>query len=428
MKDVNASIITIGDELLIGQTIDTNSAFISQELNKIGIWVKKRIAVGDDWKEIWKTLDQERRHNSVIIITGGLGPTADDITKPLLSEYFGTKLVVNEKVLEHIQFLFDQVYRRSGPLLERNRKQAEVPESCEVLMNQRGTAPGMLFNIAPPEDSDLQDKQVVISLPGVPNEMKGLMETEVIPRLKNSFDLPIILHQTLLTAGVGESILADKIQHWEEALPSHMKLAYLPHFGMVRMRITATGTERINLQSELEGYFRELKELVKEWLVIDEDLTISQAIAKLLQERKETVGTTESCTGGFIAHLLSREPGSSNHFLGSVVSYANEVKENVLHVSKETLQTHGAVSEQVVIQMAKGGLQELKTDYIIATTGIMGPDGGTDKKPVGMVWVAVGNKDRIVAKEFHFRFDRARNIEQTASTALNLLRKFILKQ
>lgn len=420
---MNASIITIGDELLIGQTIDTNSAFIGQELNKIGIWVKRRVAVGDVWNDIWEALDHESDQSDLIIITGGLGPTADDITKPLLCEYFGGKMVVNEQTLLHIKYLFEHVYRRRGPILERNLKQAEVPDVCTVLHNERGSAPGMWF--IKQKDATGPGK-VFISLPGVPNEMRGLVEKEVIPRLKEHFELPVILHQTLLTAGIGESIIAEKIKDWETSLPPHMKLAYLPHYGLVRLRITSTGNQRNLLEKELEDQFAKLKSLVKEWMVIDEDMTLQQAIAKCLKERKETAGTAESCTGGYIAHLLSRDPGSSSNFKGSVVSYDNQVKIDVLGVSKETLETQGAVSEETVIQMAKGGLKQLKTDYIVVTSGIMGPDGGSEQKPVGMVWIAVGNKDRIETEEFQFRFDRARNIEMTAIAALNKLRKFIL--
>lgn len=423
MKPIYASIITIGDELLIGQTIDTNSAFIGKELNKIGIWVKRRVAVGDLKEEISNALDQEGSYSDLIIITGGLGPTADDITKPVLCEYFGGKMVVNEQVLLHIKYLFERVYNRPGPILERNLRQAEVPDTCTVLFNERGSAPGMWFESKTNPNST---PKVFISLPGVPHEMKGLMEKEVIPRLKEHFERPIILHQTLLTAGTGESIIAEKIKIWEDKLPGHIKLAYLPHYGLVRLRLTTTGSDRNAMESELETLFAQLKELVSEWLVIDDDMTLPQAVAIMLKQRKQTAGTSESCTGGYIAHLLSRDPGSSSNFKGSIVSYDNQVKIDILGVSRETLDTEGAVSEKTVIQMAKGGLKQLKTDYIVATSGIMGPDGGSENKPVGLVWIAVGNKEKIEAEKFNFRFDRARNIEMTANAALNKLRKFIL--
>jgi len=440
MKTVNASIITIGDELLIGQTIDTNSAWMAEELNKIGVWVKRRVAVGDVWDDIWNALDEERKHADIILITGGLGPTADDITKPLLCKYFGGKLVVNEQVLAHVKYLFEKVFRRPGPILERNLKQAEVPDVCEVLMNQRGTAPGMWFTPRRPDrvrpsasaveqegvlkDSD---KKVFISLPGVPHEMKGLMRKEVLPRLQSHFEMPFILHQTFLTYGIGESFLAEKIKDWEEKLPSNFKLAYLPHYGNVRLRMTAIGDDQNELEKQFEELSENLRPLIQEWLVIDDDLTIQQVVAKLLKERKQTVGTAESCTGGYIAHLLTIDPGASSNFKGTVVAYDNKVKEDILGVLHDTIESVGAVSEETVRQMVGGTLKQLKTDFALATSGIMGPDGGSEQKPVGTVWIGVGNHKKIEAQLFHFRFDRLRNIEQTSHTALNLLRKFILE-
>ena len=416
MQTINASIITIGDELLIGQTIDTNSAWMAEELNKIGVWVKRRVAVGDVWDDIWKTLDDESKQADIILLTGGLGPTADDITKPLLCKYFGGKLVVNEQVLNHVKYLFEKVFRRPGPILERNLKQAEVPDVCTVLMNERGTAPGMLFE---------KSKKIFISLPGVPHEMKGLMKKEVLPRLQKHFQLPFILHQTFLTYGMGESFLAEKIKNWEGQLPKHIKLAYLPHYGNVRLRLTGVSDDKNRLEKELEGLSMKLKPLIQEWLVIDDDMTIQQVVARLLKSRKQTVGTAESCTGGYIAHLLTIDAGASSNFKGTVVAYDNKVKEDILNVSHNTIESSGAVSEETVREMVKGALDKLKTNYALATSGIMGPDGGSEQKPIGTVWVAVGNSKEIEAQQFHFRFDRLRNIEQTAHTALNMLRKFI---
>jgi nicotinamide-nucleotide amidase len=421
MQTINASIITIGDELLIGQTIDTNSAWMAEELNKIGVWVKRRVAVGDVWDDIWNALDHESKNAEIILITGGLGPTADDITKPLLCKYFGGKLVVNEQVLAHVKYLFEKVFRRPGPILERNLKQAEVPDVCTVLMNERGTAPGMWFAPQPPKEK----AKIFVSLPGVPHEMKGLMKKEVLPRLHQHFKLPFILHQTFLTYGMGESFLAEKIKDWEKQLPNHIKLAYLPHYGNVRLRLTGIGNDKNKLERELEEQSKVLKPLVQEWLVIDGDMTIQQVVAKILKSKKQTVGTAESCTGGYIAHLLTIDPGASSNFKGTVVAYDNKVKENILGVSRNTLESVGAVSEETVKEMVKGVLEKLKTDYALATSGIMGPDGGTDEKPVGTVWIAVGSNKKIQTQQFHFRFDRLRNIEQTAHTALNMLRKFI---
>lgn len=411
---VNAIVITIGDEILIGQTLDTNTGWISQELNKIGVWVKKRIAVGDVWDDIWKVLDDESKEADIIIMTGGLGPTADDITKPLLAKYFNSDWKTDDQTVKHIHYLFEQIFKRD--VTERNLKQAIVPEACQVLFNEKGTAPGMWFE---------RNGKVFISLPGVPHEMKHMVSKTVLPRIQSTFQMSVIIHQTLVTYGIGESYLADHIQHWEEKLPTHIKLAYLPNYGMVRIRLSTQGDDKNALELEIEKKFAELKELVKEWLVIDEDMSIQETVGKLLKERKQTVGTAESCTGGFIAHLLTMNAGASSNFKGTVVSYDNQVKKDILGVDETLFDTVGAVSEDVVIQMVQGVLKELKTDYAIATSGIMGPDGGSENKPVGMVWIAVGNKDHIVTKEFHFRFDRMRNIQQTSYTALNMLRKFI---
>ena len=415
---IYASIITIGDELLIGQVVDTNSAYIAQELNKIGVWVKRRISVGDVKEDIRKALDEESKHSNIILMTGGLGPTADDITKPLLCEYFGGQMIVNDEVLSHVRYLFEKIYRRPGPILEVNLKQAEVPDVCTVLHNARGTAPGMWFE---------KNGKVFASMPGVPHEMKGLMQEKVLPKLKEHFVMPVIVHQTILTAGAGESMVADRIKQWEAKLPEHIKLAYLPSYGMVRLRLTAIGNDKNKLEEELEQQLIELKLLIAEWFVIDEDLTMPQVVGKMLKERKQTTSTAESCTGGYIAHLLTLDAGASSNYKGTVVCYDNEVKIDILKVDRKIIEEQGAVSEPVVVRMVKGALEKLKTDYAIATSGIMGPDGGSEKKPVGMVWVAVGNKDRIVTKEFQFRFDRVRNIELTAMNALNLLRKFILE-
>jgi nicotinamide-nucleotide amidase len=417
MKNVNASIITIGDELLIGQTIDTNSAWMAQELNKIGVWVRRRVAVGDAWDDIWNALDEESKSSDIILITGGLGPTADDITKPLLCKYFGGKLVVNEEVLDHVKYLFEKVYRRPGPLLERNMKQAEVPDLCTVLHNASGTAPGMWFE---------KDGKIFVSMPGVPNEMKGLMTNEVLPRIPEYFKLPIILHRTVFTMGTGESMIAEKIKDFENALPVHIRLAYLPGYGMVKLRLTAKGEDKEKLEKELDEKFSVLKELVTEWLVSDEDVSLAMVVQKILKEKNKTIGTAESCTGGYIAHLITTNSGSSVGYKGSIISYANDVKERVLGVSDKTLRSVGAVSEETVIQMVKGAVEKLQVDFVVATSGIMGPDGGTDEKPVGTVWIAAGNRDKIETVKLAFRFDRARNIEMTAHAALNFLRKFIL--
>lgn len=417
MQKVTASIITIGDELLIGQVVDTNSAWISQQLNNVGVWVHHRVAVGDVREDIWNALDEESKRSDIILITGGLGPTTDDITKPLLCEYFGGKLIMHQPTLDHVTYLFEHVFKRPMPLLERNRKQAEVPDICTVLKNERGTAPGMLFE---------KNGKIFISMPGVPHEMQGIMEDHVFDLIKKRYDMPHIGHRTLLTAGQGESMLAEMIQSWEEKLPAYIKLAYLPNYGMVRLRLTGTG-EKETIENELDEQFGTLKELVKEYLVVDEDIPMNEVVGRMLKAKGRTVTTAESCTGGYIAHLITSIPGSSNYFKGSVVSYDNSIKENILHVKKETLQKFGAVSEETVIEMAQGVLKLMQTDYAIAVSGIMGPDGGSEDKPVGTVWVAVGNNEKIETKKLWFRFDRKRNIELTSINALNLLRIFMMK-
>ncbi len=410
--DINyASIITIGDELLIGQVVDTNSAWMAQELNKIGIPVKHRMAVGDTWDDIWYALDEESKHASIILITGGLGPTSDDITKPLLCKYFGGNLVIDEETLAHVQNIFLNILKR--PMLDVNVKQAEVPDVCTVLRNEKGTAPGMLFE---------KNGKVFISLPGVPHEMKWIMTNVVLPLLPSKFKTTNIEHRTLLTAGIGESFLADLVKEEEAALPSFIKLAYLPNSGMVRLRLTASGDDKALLTESLEKHFRTFKEKVKEFLVIDEDLPIEVVVARLLKEKKATLATAESCTGGYIAHLITSMPGASAYFKGSVVSYDNSIKTNILHVPESILQSVGAVSEETVKIMAESVLEIMDTDYSIAVSGIMGPDGGTPEKPLGMVWIAVAKKGETITKRFDFRHTRERNIQLTALNALNMLR------
>ena len=415
MDKIVASIITIGDELLIGQVVDTNSAWMGQELNKNGIWVGHRIAVGDSRDDIRNALDEESRRATVILITGGLGPTADDITKPVLCEYFGGKLVVDPGALDNVEKIFARLQR---PMIDRNRQQAEVPDVATVIPNRRGTAPGMWFE---------KDGRIYVSMPGVPHEMKGMMTDEVIPRIRERYQLPYIAHRTLLTAGIGESFLAEHIKSFEEGLPPSIRLAYLPAYGMVRLRLTIRGEEGAGKWDDLlQEKFDGLKELVAEWMVADQDITIQEAVGRMLADRGQSVGTAESCTGGQIAHLITSIPGSSRYFKGSIVSYANEVKTGLLHVDPKILTDHGAVSQPTVEAMVQGALKALGTDYVVATSGIMGPDGGSPEKPVGTVWIAVGNRQNILAQKFSFRFDRQRNIELTATFALNQLRKFIL--
>jgi nicotinamide-nucleotide amidase len=409
-----ATIITIGDELLIGQVVDTNSAWMAQELNKAGVRVARRLAVGDVWQEIWDALDEEQQHSDIILITGGLGPTADDITKDLLCKYFGGTMVVNEAARQNVLDIFTKLNR---PIIERNLLQSEVPDNCIVIQNSRGTAPGMIFQ---------KEGKTFVSMPGVPHEMKGMMEDTVIPWLLEHYKFPHIAHRTLLTAGVGEAFLADMIQDLEKALPAHIKLAYLPNYGMVRLRLSATGSDRGTSETEIDEHFLRLQEKVKPYLVTNIDEPIEKVVGSLLKSKNKTLCTAESCTGGYIAHLVTAIPGSSAYFDGSVVSYSYPAKEDLLGVQHSTLLEQGAVSEAVVREMAQGALERIKSDYVIAVSGIMGPGGGMPDKPAGTVWIAWGSRDLIETKKLYFRFDRQRNIQLTAVNALNLLREFVL--
>jgi nicotinamide-nucleotide amidase len=414
MNNTYATLVTIGDELLIGQVIDTNSAWMAQQLNAIGVIVKRRISVGDNKNDIIQALDDAAKDTKIILLTGGLGPTADDITKPLLCDYFGGKMVVDKGALQNVTDIFTRLNR---PMIARNLQQAEVPDVCTVIQNKRGTAPGMWFE---------KNECIFVSMPGVPHEMKGMMEDYVLQALTTRFSLPFIFHKTLLTAGVGESFLADLINEWELALPATIKLAYLPNYGMVRLRLTAIGENKIEIENRVTAEFNKLQELVKDYLVTSKDEPMEAVVAGLLKTRNKTMSTAESCTGGYIAHLITAMPGSSSYYLGSVVAYDNSIKENILAVTAESIQEYGAVSETVVSQMVQGILAKTNTDYAIAVSGIMGPDGGTENKPVGTVWIAAGNSKQIITKLFHFRFDRRRNIELTATNALNMLRQLIL--
>jgi nicotinamide-nucleotide amidase len=417
MDQIQATIITIGDELLIGQVIDTNSAFIAQKLNAIGVRVQQRIAVGDDALSITNALDTAIQKSQIVILTGGLGPTADDITKPLLNRYFGGNMIVDQASLDHITYIFEQVHKK--PMIERNRKQAEVPDACEVLFNQSGTAPGMLFK---------KNGSLIFSLPGVPFEMQWLMSEKVVPIVLDTFKLGVIAHRTLLTAGVGESFLAETIQDFEMKLPETIKLAYLPSYGMVRLRLTGSSDDATSSNHQLDTLFEALKENVKAYLVTDKDEPIEVVVGRLLKDQHQTVSTAESCTGGYIGHLLSKHAGSSTFFTGSIVSYDNRIKTEFLDVPTSILKTVGAVSKEAVEQMAVAIRAKMNTDYGISVSGIMGPSGQTDEKPLGMVWIGVANKEKVVSKVFYLRFDRQKNIEVTANQAINLLRLLIINK
>lgn len=409
-------IITIGDELLIGQTIDTNSAWIAQQLNKEGINLQRRIAVADKAEAIRKALDESIPHADIIFLTGGLGPTADDITKPTLAEFFGGKLVTNETVLAHIKQIFS---KRNRPYLDSNLKQAEVPDNCQVLFNRLGTAPGMWFEI---------ENCIVISLPGVPFEMKTIFSDEVIPRLKERFKGKFIIHKTLITLGIGESFIAEKIKDIETALPGHLHLSYLPAPGLVKLRLTGEGTEKASLEREINIHAELIIQRLGKIVAATEDILPEEIVAFLMQENRLTLGLAESCTGGCIANKITDVAGSSSFFKGSIVSYANEVKKSVLGVTAQTLETVGAVSKETVIQMAEEARRILKVDIAISVSGILGPGGATAEKPVGLVWMAIAAKDKTIAKDFRFFYDRLNNKEMAANTALNMIRLFVEQQ
>jgi nicotinamide-nucleotide amidase len=411
---MKAEIISIGDELLLGQVIDTNSAWIGQELNKLGIHVHFKSTVGDSKDILLKTLNESAERSDIIIMTGGLGPTKDDLTKHVLCDYFETKLVQNEKVLEWVTSIFTN---RNLPIITSNLEQAMLPESCEVLWNKNGTAPGMYF---------FKNGSAFISMPGVPFEMKCIFEEEVIPKLKKQFSFPTIIHKTLLTVSIGESFLAKKIAPIEDKLPNHIKLAYLPNVGAVRLRLSAYGSNQETLTHELNTIINELYACIGEYIFGEEEESLANAVGKLLIKNKQTLATAESCTGGYLAHLITAISGSSAYYKGSILAYDNTVKEKVLQIDKSIIATHGAVSESCVMAMAKQARKVLETDFAIATSGIAGPSGGSAEKPVGTVWIALASPTRCIAKVFNMGDHRGRTIERTALMGLDLLRKELL--
>ncbi|MEI6487494.1 MAG: competence/damage-inducible protein A [Bacteroidota bacterium] len=412
-----AEIITIGDEILIGQIVDTNSAFIGQLLNLNGISVKQITSVSDNREHIIEALNEAKSRADIILITGGLGPTKDDITKKTLCEYFNTTMRFDEDAYTDVVNLFAQYGKE---VTATNRLQAEVPAICEVIRNYNGTAPCMWFDV---------DNKIYVSMPGVPYEMKALMKNQIVPKLKQRFSFPSIFHKTVLTQGIGESHLSDLLTNWEDSLAElNIKLAYLPAPGMVRLRLSTKGNNQQNLMVNVERKIEELKLIIPEYIYGyetfgEENETLEQIIGKLLKSKKQTISTAESCTGGYISHLITKVPGSSDYYVGSVISYSYEIKETELGVSQKILDEQGAVSQPVVEQMARAIQKKYKTDYSIAASGIAGPGGGTNDKPVGTVWIALATPERVIAEKFQFGNHRERNIQKTANAALNLLRK-----
>lgn len=411
---MKASVITIGDELLIGQTVDTNSAFIGAEMSRLGFDVHKITSIHDRREDILNTLQEAMGKSDVVLITGGLGPTSDDITKQTLCEFFGTKLVLNNEVLDMIT---QMMARRNFAMNENNRKQAEVPESCRILKNETGTAPGMWFE---------KENTIFVSMPGVPHEMQHIMTERVLPDLKTRFTSQVIIHRNIMTYGTFEAKLAEMLTDFEAGLPKNIKLAYLPASGVIKLRLTGTGIERTLLQSQVDEQVEKLYAAIPQYIYGENEEPFQVVIGKLLKERKQTICTAESCTGGEIAHMITSVSGSSEWYKGTVVAYANEIKTNILGVDAELIRNHGAVSEQVVRAMAEGALKRFSADFAVATSGIAGPDGGTEEKPVGTLWISVASSNEIVAEKLQFGKDRITNIRRFSMAALNLLRKQII--
>lgn len=406
---MKVEIITIGDEILIGQIVDTNSAWMAMELNKAGFEVEQITSVHDREDHIIQALDLALTRAEVVLFTGGIGPTKDDITKQTLCKYFDSKLVFNEQVLQHIEEL---LRHRQRAINELTRTQAMVPEKAVLIPNRVGTAPITWFE---------KDGKVVVSMPGVPYEMKQAMSDEIIPRLQQQFARPEILHKTILVRGLPESALAIRIADWENSLPETLHLAYLPNFNLVKLRLSAETFQPDEVRSQLNCKLSELRDILGDAILAEDDVPVEQLIVERFTAGNVTLATAESCTGGAIAHRLTSIPGSSAVFQGSVVAYSNEVKKNILSVDLQLLEQQGAVSAGVAEAMAKGVQSLLKADYAIATTGIAGPGGGSDDKPVGLVWVAVATPDGVISREYRFNLNRQLNIERTGQTAMLLL-------
>ena len=413
MANTSASIITIGDELLIGQTIDTNSAWMAQQLNALGIAVQRRVAVGDSREAIVDALDEEIANADIVLMTGGLGPTADDITKPLLCEYFGGKLVIDEQVLAHVKDIFT---KRNRPFLERNLKQAEVPDVCTVMFNRVGTAPGMMFR---------RGEKIIVSMPGVPFEMMAIMKDEVIPYLRANTVSDVFLHRSVITAGEGESFIAERIIDLETALPPHIKLAYLPTFGVVKLRLTGSGHDEASLVKELEYHQQAIAARLENIVVAMEDEPLEVLVGRKLLENNRSLSLAESCTGGNIGHLITQVEGSSRYFIGSVVCYQNQVKENILRVPARAIEKYGVYSQEVAIAMSEGVRHVLKSDISLSVTGLLSADDEDNRVPVGTVWMAVSDNTRMLTKEFRFHYDRKRNKEMAVQAGLLMIWKFL---
>jgi nicotinamide-nucleotide amidase len=414
---MNAEIITIGDEILIGQIVDTNSQWIGQELNKIGISVYQISSIQDEKQHILNALKEAESRADIVIVTGGLGPTKDDITKKTIAEYFkDEKIIEYPEVIDNIKYLFKKV---NHPFNEIQKYQAQLPSKAILLMNRLGTAPGMWF---------YENNTVFVSLPGVPYEMKGLMKYDVLPKLQSTFKLPFILHRTIMTVGTGETIIAERISDWEDNLPDFIKLAYLPSYGSVRLRLSAKGNDEELLVKEMEKQVAALYKLIPEIIVGDDkETSLEKEVGKLLKEHRKTVATAESLTGGKIASTIVSVPGASSYFMGGFVTYTAALKQQLLDVSKETIDQYTVVSKEVALAMAKGCREKLQTDYAIAVTGNAGPTTDHNDKSVGLVYIGIATKGGVEVHEFNFGQPREKVINRTVTKSLELLQAVILK-
>lgn len=410
MSPVKAEIIAIGDELLYGQIIDTNSHWISQELDLRGVRVVRRTTVGDNREDILKAFAEAEKRADLVLITGGLGPTQDDLTKPLMAEFFDCPIVENPEAVAAVTEFFKKRGREITPL---NILQGHLPACCTYVPNVVGTAPGMWFE---------EKNTYWMSMPGVPHEMKKLMNDFVLPKLPEIFSLPVIVHQVIKTVGIGESWLADLIRDWENALPDHIRLAYLPSLGHVKLRLTGFGSDTEKLNQEIQDQINLVLPQIDQYVYGYNEETLETAIGKLLKKSNKTLALAESCTGGYISHLVTSVPGSSSYFQGAVVPYHNQFKQEVIEVKKETLEKHGAVSEETVIEMSQGVKKLFQSDFGLASSGIAGPDGGTETKPVGTIWIACAGDGFVETKKLQLTQDRMLNIQLTAVAVLNLFR------
>ena len=422
---MTAYLLTIGDEILIGQITDTNSAWMAQQLNMQGIRIVGKTSVGDVHEEIVEAVRYALSKADLILLTGGLGATKDDITKKALAEYFNVPMIFHDETLERMTYFFKKLNRTVSDL---NKSGCFMPQNALILNNDRGLAPGMWFTVEERNPDTIgKGAKVLVSMPGVPHEMQHLMTDRVLPRLRASFPMSPIVHRTLLTAGEGETTLAEKLNDFEDALPDNVKLAYLPSFGTVRLRLTARGDDETFLNKQLDALKADLEKIVGYAVAGYDDDTMPVAIGRMLLSRGLTLGIAESCTGGYLSHLMTTVSGCSTYFEGSAIVYSYNLKEKLLNVSKEMLDTEGAVSEECVRQMVAGTLDALNVDVAIAISGIAGPNGGTPDKPVGTVWIAVGNRQETIYHKINIDRGRLKNIEYAAHTALNLLRKFLLQ-